>query len=240
MIVDAILKAVGQIGDPRFTRVLALGIGLTLALLLASYVGIFYLVDWLLPESFDIPWLGEIGFVDEMMSGASVLLLLVASVFLMVPVASAFTSIFLEEVAEAVEDRHYPHAPQVPRIPFLEGLRDGATFLGVLIAANLAALILYLIFPPFAPAIFLAMNGYLLGREYFQITALRRLGRAEARTMRKRYTPTIWLAGCALALPLSVPILNLTVPVIGAAAFTHLYHRLAAEASARPSRYRAR
>ena len=30
-----------------------------------------------------------------------------------------------------------------------------------------------------------------------------------------------------MALPLTVPVLNLAVPVVGAAAFTHLFHRLA-------------
>jgi len=29
-----------------------------------------------------------------------------------------------------------------------------------------------------------------------------------------------------MAVPLTVPVLNLLVPVIGAAAFTHLYHRV--------------
>jgi uncharacterized protein involved in cysteine biosynthesis len=36
----------------------------------------------------------------------------------------------------------------------------------------------------------------------------------------------VWLAGCLMAIPLFVPILNLVVPTLGAATFTHLYHRL--------------
>jgi CysZ protein len=30
-----------------------------------------------------------------------------------------------------------------------------------------------------------------------------------------------------MAVPLSIPLINLLIPVLGAATFTHLYHRLA-------------
>jgi uncharacterized protein involved in cysteine biosynthesis len=72
------------------------------------------------------------------------------------------------------------------------------------------------------------MNGFLLGREYFQIAAMRREGREGAKALRKRHIGTIWLAGCLMALPLSIPVVNLLIPVLGAATFTHLYHRLTA------------
>ena len=54
-------------------------------------------------------------------------------------------------------------------------------FLGVLIFANIVALALYAFFTPFAPFIFWGLNGFLLGREYFQLAAMRRLGREGAR-----------------------------------------------------------
>ena len=31
-----------------------------------------------------------------------------------------------------------------------------------------------------------------------------------------------------MAMPLSIPLLNLIIPILGAAAFTHLYHRISA------------
>jgi uncharacterized protein involved in cysteine biosynthesis len=46
--------------------------------------------------------------------------------------------------------------------------------------------------------------------------------------MRRRNLPAIWAAGVLMAVPLSLPLANLLVPVLGAASFTHLYHRLAA------------
>jgi CysZ protein len=226
MIAEAIGKALAQLGDPRFRRVLILGIGLTVALLIAATVAVVWLVGWLVPDSFALPWIGEIAWIDDAASWAVVPLMLVLSVFLMVPVASAFTGIFLDEVTDAVEARHYALLGPAPRVPLGTALRDSAGFLGVIVAANLAALLPYLLFAPLAPVIFLALNGYLLGREYFQLIAMRRLGRDGARAARRRNAGTIWLAGAVMALPLAVPVVNLLVPVIGAAAFTHLFHRL--------------
>ncbi|PZX19612.1 uncharacterized protein involved in cysteine biosynthesis [Palleronia aestuarii] len=225
-ILACVLKALGQIGDPKFRRVLFTGIALTVALLVAAYALFLGLLNWLVPDELTLPLLGPVTWIDDLLSGASILLMLVLSVFLMIPVASAFTSFFLDDVTDAVEARHYPHLPPARRLGFLEGLGDALNFLGVLVLANLAAFALYLMIPPAAPFIFLAMNGYLLGREYFQLIAARRLGREGARALRRVHMPRIWLAGCVMALPLVVPILNLVVPVIGAATFTHLYHRL--------------
>jgi len=226
MIAEAVARALGQLGDPRFRRVLFLGIGLTVALLFAVTVAFVWLVGWFVPETLSLPWIGEISWIDDALSWAVVPLMLVLSVFLMVPVASAFTGIFLDEVTDAVEARHYPEAGPAPYVPFGTALRDSAGFFGVIVAANVAALVPYLLLAPLAPVIFVALNGYLLGREYFQLIAMRRLGRAGAREARRRNAGTIWLAGAVMAVPLAVPVLNLLVPVIGAAAFTHLFHRL--------------
>ena len=90
-----------------------------------------------------------------------------------------------------------------------------------------AKLFLYALFPLAIPFIFYGLNGFLLGREYFQIAAMRREGRAGAKALRKRHLPEIWMAGVLMALPLTIPLVNLFIPVLGAATFTHLYHRLA-------------
>ncbi len=231
MIPKAILRAVGQLGDDaRFRRVLWLGLALTVVLLVAVYVAFVWLVGWLVPEALSLPFIGEVRWVDDLASAGSVLLMLVLSVFLMVPVASAVISLFLERVAAAVEDRHYPALPPARAVPFGEQLRDALGFTGVLIAANLGALVLYLLLPPFAPLIFWAMNGFLLGREYFTLAAMRRVGRTEAVRMRRRHAGTIWIAGVLMALPLTVPVVNLLVPILGAATFTHLFHQVRARA----------
>ncbi|OLS50926.1 hypothetical protein BV392_02180 [Rhodovulum sulfidophilum] len=226
MILSAFLKTLGQIGDRAFRRVLLLGIGLSVLLLAAIYAVIFFLIGWLVPDTLTLPWIGEIHWVDNILSGASFLLMIVMSVFLMVPVASAFTGIFLDDVAEAVEARHYPDLPPATPIPLLDQIRDSIGFLGVVLGVNLVALVLYFFVGPVAPLLFWAVNGFLLGREYFQMAAMRRLGRQGARDLRRRHGATIFLAGLLMAVPLSLPLVNLVIPILGAAVFTHLVNRL--------------
>lgn len=226
MIIGDFLKALGQLFDRRFMAVLLGGIALALALLSGIYLGLVGLIGWLVPDSFTLPILGAVTWVDDALSWASLGLMLGLSVFLMVPVASVFTGMFLDTVADAVEAKHYPHLGPAPSVPIGEALRDSAGFLGVIVAVNAVALVAYLFVGPFAPILFWTVNGYLLGREYFQLTALRRLGRAGARAARRRHAIPVFVAGVLMAIPLTIPVVNLLVPVLGAATFTHLYHRL--------------
>lgn len=219
-------------GDPRFQRVLWLGIGLTIALLVGTYAGLLWIIDSLTADGITLPGGAEVTWLGDLLGWGSLALILVLSMFLMVPVASAITSLFLDDVAQAVEDQHYPHLPAVPRVTFGEGLRDTINFLGLLIVANVLAFIAYAILPFAAIFIFYGLNGFLLGREYFQLVAMRRLGRAGAKEMRAQYMAPIWAAGILMALPLSFPLVNLFIPILGAATFTHLFHRLAAKSDA--------
>ncbi|MCT4556759.1 MAG: EI24 domain-containing protein [Pelagimonas sp.] len=226
MILDAFFKALAQLGDRRFRNVLLKGVGLALLILFAISSLFIWGTGWIVGESLTLPWIGEITWVDNVLSWAMVPVMMVLSVFLMVPTASAITSMFLDDVAQAVEDRHYPGAGPAVQVSLSDGLRDTFSFLGVMIAANLVALVLYLIFVPFAPFIFWALNGFLLGREYFTLAAMRRLGRVGAYRLRRKHALTIWVAGILMAVPLSVPLVNLLIPVLGAATFTHIFHRL--------------
>jgi len=226
MIFADFAKALGQLGDARFRRVMLLGIGLTFALLFAAYAVILWLVNIFSPDVVTLPIIGEVHWVDDLLSWGSVLLMMVLSVFLMMPVASAFTSMFLDDVADAVEERHFPALPRAERVPFVVALQDTLNFLGLLIVANILAMIFYLIFLPAGPLIFWGLNGFLLGREYFQLVAMRRIGRQGAKAMFRTNLVQIWMAGALMAIPLSVPLVNLLIPILGAATFTHLFHRL--------------
>jgi len=226
MIFNAFFLALGQLSDKRFRRVLGLGIVLTFALLVASYAGLLWLVNSFVGEEATLPVLGEVRWLNDLLSVSSFIFMIVLSVFLMVPVASAITSMFLDEVAQAVEDRHYPGLAPVPGVPFAEALRDTINFLGVLIGANILAVFLYVLFAPAALFIFWGLNGFLLGREYFTLAAMRRIGRDGAKELRSKHAGTIWMAGTLMAIPLTVPLVNLLIPILGAATFTHIYHML--------------
>ena len=235
MILLDLLRAFAQLGDRRFRRVLWLGLGLTLALLFAVYGSVLGLIQWITPDSITIAG-RDITALDDLLSATSILVMLFLSVFLMAPVASLFTGLFLEDVAEATEARHYP-GPVPPRTGWAAALRESIAYFMVLILANLAALLIYFAVPPLAPVIFWIVNGFLLGREYFGLVAIRWLGREEAHRLRRRRIGSVWLLGVATAFLLSIPVLNLVIPVVAAAAFTHLFHRVRpAERTARPAR----
>jgi len=227
MILSDFAKALAQMFDPRFRRVLAIGLLLTVALLVAAYAALLWAIQALDPANVALPVIGKVSWIGDLLGWAGLFLMLFLSMFLMVPVASAITALFLDDVAQAVEDRHFPHLPAAGRVGFYEGLRETVNFLGVLIAANLLALALLGLVPWAYPVVFYLMNGYLLGREYFLIAAIRREGPVVARALARANAGQIWLAGCLMALPLTVPLVNLIIPVLGAATFTHLYHRLA-------------
>ena len=82
--------------------------------------------------------------------------------------------------------------------------------------------------PFLAPFIFWVANGYLLGREYFQVAAMRRMSRSDATRLFQRHCGAICFSGILIAIPLSIPLVGLFIPVLGAATFTHQFERLQA------------
>ncbi len=229
MILGDFLKALGQIGDTRFIRVILLGIVLSLALLFGIYAALIFVVDFFLPGSISIPFIGQVTGLTSLFGWGSLALVLVLSVFLMMPIASAFTAFFLDEVADAVETRHYPGLPPAQNMGIWDMLTDTVGFLLLLLVVNLISLMLWAVTGPLMPMLTWAINGYLLGREYFTLVAARRLGREGANRMRRFYAGRVWLAGALMAVPLSFPLINLLVPVLGVATFTHMFHRLMAQ-----------
>ncbi|MEM9010220.1 MAG: EI24 domain-containing protein [Pseudomonadota bacterium] len=221
--IDDFARALGQIGDRRFLGVLAKALLLTLLVFAAIYAGVGWLISLVGP--FTLPW---IGVVDPalLLTGLAFGALALASVFLMIPVAAICVGFFLEDVAAAVEARHYPGLPAVTPQPILDQLSDALRFFLVLVFANLVGLILYVLAGPLAPLVFYGLNGFLLGREYFQLVAMRRRGLKGARTLRRQHFLHIWLVGTLMAVPLTIPILNLLIPVLGVATFTHVFHRV--------------
>lgn len=221
--------ALAQALDRRFRRVLMIGLALTVALLIGAYALFLWLVSLTVGASLTLPLLGEVTWVGDLLGWAGLFLVLFLSVFLMVPVASAITSLFLEDVAEAVEARHYPQILPPPAISWGSALRDTVNFLGLLVAVNILALFLYplVLWIPLGPVLlFWAVNGFLLGREFFVLVAMRHEGRRAALALRKQHRGTVWAAGVLMAMPLSVPLLNLFIPILGAATYTHIYHAL--------------
>ncbi|WP_354001924.1 EI24 domain-containing protein [Stagnihabitans tardus] len=225
MIFQAFFAALGQMSDPRFMRVLWRGVGLSLGLLIAIGLALGILVEMILPGSVSLPFIGTVGGLGIAAAIGVAVAMLVASVFLMVPVAAAFSAIFLDEVADAVEASHYPGQVGKP-LPLAEGIADSALLFAVMVAVNLVALALSFVLGPLGPMLFWAVNGWLLGREYFLMAARRHLPRDQAVALASRHRGKLWIAGTLMAAPLSLPLVSLFIPVLGAATFTHLFQGL--------------
>lgn len=219
------LRAIGQIGDPRFLGVLLKALGLTIALLAAMMVGAGWLASFI-PTDLGEWWLiGQVELPSLGLQSLAVGAVLVASAFLMIPVAAMFVGLFLDQIADAVEARHYPDLPEPRRSGLLEDLSASIRFTILLLFLNLLAFIVFLLSFGLAWPVFFLLNGYLLGREYFQLVAARHLPEKEAAELRGQNFWRTWLAGILMTIPLVIPVMNLIIPVLGVATITHQFHR---------------
>ena len=66
------------------------------------------------PDALELPLIGPVTGMHQLLGWASFLFMIGLSVFLMVPVAALFSGLFLDDIAAAVEDRHYDFLPPVP------------------------------------------------------------------------------------------------------------------------------
>ena len=228
MILSDFLKSVAQFDDPKFRRVLWRGMGLTIALLIAACLLVNFGINQLLSSAWAANLIGDQSWLGALINIGGVLFTIALSIWLMVPVTSAIIALFLDEVAQAVEARHYPHLPKQTAVKLQDQILVGIRFLGILLLANIGALILSMILPLLAPFVFWATNGYLMGREYFQMAAMRRMPRAQAQELFQRHQGSIWTAGILMAIPMSIPLVGLFIPILGAATFTHQFERLRA------------
>ena len=228
MILSDFLKSVAQFDDPKFRRVLWRGMGLTIALLIAACLLVNFGINQLLSSAWAANMIGDQSWLGALINVGGVLFTIALSIWLMVPVTSAIIALFLDEVAQAVEARHYPHLPKQTATKLQDQILVGIRFFGILLLANIGALILSMILPLLAPFVFWATNGYLMGREYFQMAAMRRMPRAQAQELFQRHQGSIWTAGILMAIPMSIPLVGLFIPILGAATFTHQFERLRA------------
>ena len=210
----AFFKAIGQLGDPAVRRVVWTGLGISLAV----FAGLWTAVGYVLANTA----LFELGWLEALADVAGGLTALVFTWLLFPGVVSAVIAVLLDAVVRAVEARHYPDLPEAPGAGTAATVLTAAKFLGALVVLNTAAL-LFLFVPPVFPFVFYGVNGYLLGREYFELVALRRVGNAETRALRKAHRGQLFLAGLVIALLLTVPVVNLLAPVTATAVMVHLF-----------------
>jgi CysZ protein len=216
----AAIQAFKELFTPPFRAVLLKCVGFTigfLALLIILLEGLFsHFVHWPTWIETTIEWLG--GFA-----------LLVGSIFLIPPVTSLVAGLYLDDVANQVERLYYPSDPPGRELSTFAAIGVGLKFFLVALVVNLIALFLLLV-PGINLIAFYVGNGYLLGREYFEMVAMRHRPHKEARRLRKANLSYLSVAGLIIAGLASVPILNLLTPLFATAFMVHIYKSLARRA----------
>ena len=233
-------KSIAQFTDPAFRGVLWRAILASLVvfvlLWLGAWAGLSWVevlfADWLADQEVQGLWHDVLTWLFGALFWAS---LLIVSFLLFPAVVSIAITFLLDDIAEAVEQRHYPGLPPARDQPIREMLLDAIGFIAVTLVVNLLALPLYLLFlfiPPLNFFVFYGVNGYLLGREYFEMVAIRRMQSVEAKKLRRRYRGKVFLAGVIIAVLLSIPLLNLVTPIIATGFLVHVFETLRKRAEA--------
>ena len=229
---DAAIKALSQIMSPPMRSILWRSIGLALALIVVLAIGLQRLLSWLatsglnsaeasLGPGFHTP-LNVLAWVVSIAAGFGVVF---GAVFLMPAITSLVASVFVDEAADHVEREYYPAERPGTALPFGLAITEG-------VKTALLTVLVYLIALPFvfvAGAGFIAFfiaTAWLLGREYFELAAMRFRPPAEAKAMRRQHAATIFTAGLVIAAFVSIPIVNLATPLFGMAFMVHLHKRL--------------
>lgn len=213
MLSHAVL-ALRQITSPPFRSVMIKAVGLTLVMLAAVWAGLYTAFAHFVP----VPpgWLKT---VLDVLAGLG---LLVGLGFLVAPVTALFAGLFLDDVAAVVEATCYPDDPPGRALPFGQALWAAIRFTALVIAVNIVVLVL-LFFPGINIAAFFVANGYLLGREYFELAAGRFHPREEVLRLRRENGVRVFLGGLVIALVLAIPIVNIVTPLFATAFMVHLH-----------------
>jgi CysZ protein len=216
-LIQSLLRGFQQLFDPPTRRLVILSILTALGVLIVLAI----LVWFLLSQLELLPWQWA-QWVLDILAGFGLLFL----VWLLFPAAlSATISLFLDSVAGQVERVYYPGLPPPRRQAIHESLWNGLRLALIAIGLNILALPIYFI-PVLNFFVFYILNGYLLGREYFEAVALRRLSAGEVGELWRREKGRLIVAGVVITLMLTIPFLNLVAPVVATAFMLHLFESM--------------
>ncbi len=225
------LKAFGQLFSSGFRWVLLKSIALTVALFVGLWFGLRALFETF--AVFPWPWL------ETTVDIIAALGLVAGLVFLIGPVTALFAGLFLDRIAEQVEQRHYPDDPPGRDPPVAGSLFTALKFTFVIILVNLFVILIALL-PGINILAFLVGNGYLLGREFFELVGARFLPRGEGKALRKANAGKVFVAGMFIALVAAIPFVNFLVPLFATAFMVHVYKGVSRRSGERAPRVRLR
>ena len=233
--IEAAINALTQMFSPQLRSILWKSIGLALALIAVVGIALNRLIVWLvgagsasvettLGHHADTP----VHIIAWLLSIAASLGIIVGSIFLMPAVTSFVASFFADQIAEEVERVHYPADPPGVALPLVRAVVEGTKTALLAVGIYLIATP-FLLFAGFGALIFFLATAWLLGREYFELAAMRFRTPEEAKALRKHNAAAVYIAGLFIAAFVSIPIVNLATPLFAMAMMVHVHKRLSAK-----------
>ena len=214
MLIRVFLIAVSQLANKSLRRVIWLGLvgSAAIFMLLVFVISLFLFgTDIFVFNGFLGLFNPILEFFTDLFGVALVLFL---SCLLFPSVVYLIVCFFSEDVALAVETELYPYLPE----PRKQGKREiivvTIKFVAISLVLNIFVIPVYAVLFPVSPFVFYALNGYLMGREYFELVALRRVNSAEAQILRRAFRGQLFLAGTVIAFMMTIPIVNFIAPYL--------------------------
>ncbi|MGA3307712.1 MAG: sulfate transporter family protein [Xanthobacteraceae bacterium] len=229
---DDAVKAFTQMLSPPLRAVLWKSIGLALLLVIVAAIALDRLIIWLagaggasLETTFGPPAHLPVSAFAWVLSVAASLGILVGGILLMPAVTAFVAGFFADQIADEVERVHYPADPPGVALPLWRAILEGGktALLAVAIYVGAAP---FLLLAGFGAVIFFLATAWLLGREYFELAAMRFRPPNEAQALRKRNAATVYAGGLVIAAFVSIPIVNLATPLFAMAFMVHVHKRI--------------
>lgn len=212
-----LLLAVRQAFDPAFRAVALKTVAVSAGLFVLLTISLGWALDAL--TLFGIAWLD---WTIKAVAGAGAIVVAIMAFPL---IATIVVGLFLEEIADAVDARHYPDKPAAAGQSVASSLASTVRLVLVAAILNVLVLPLYLV-PGLNVFVFYGLNGYLLGREYFELVALRRIEPRAARLLRGRSRWRVFFGGILITVLFSIPVINWLMPIIATAFMVHEFDAL--------------
>ena len=231
MLEDA-FKALTEIFTPPLRAVLWRSIGVALVIIVGVGIALNRLILWLVGHgsasvetTFGPNFHVAVNAVAWFLSVAAGLGIILGSIFLMPAVTSFVASFFADEIADEVERTNYPGDPPGVALPLWRAMLEGGKTALLAIVVYLCAAP-FLLFAGFGAVIFFLATAWLLGRQYFELAAMRFWPPAEAIALRKHHAMTVYAAGLLIAGFVSIPVVNLATPLFAMALMVHIHKRI--------------
>ncbi|MGE4528536.1 MAG: EI24 domain-containing protein [Rhodospirillaceae bacterium] len=220
------VKSLAQLSDPRTRGVVWRALGLGLLLYVAVVAGVWWGLSFLSETRWET--------VNALIAAAGGLVALVAGALIYPALVTVLIGLFSEAICRRVEALHYPERGAGREQPLTEILVGTINFAGKTLALNLLTLLLTFIIPGVNIFVFIAINGYLVSVEYFEMAAVRRVDLKQTNALRKRHFFRLWGAGAVFAVGMAVPVIGIVAPVVAMIFMVHVLETVRLPATKTP------